>query len=377
MHVDEAPVLGMSPANGCAPRTTALGLPFPSGLLPKHLVTTVVGLPALNESWSGSPRGLSVDARAGRRTALLYQAYQALLFGDVPAARSALEHALALDALLPLAAGSITLSRSSVARSEQHSAPKSAPNTSKQAATALRTPRIVIRTLGKFEVRVDGAIPDYGRKQPRRVLALLKAIVALGGRDVCAGRLADALWPDLDGDRAHDAFQVTLHRLRTRLNVPGAIVCQGGLVSLHPELIWVDALAFDAAARTAGAEDSSEGAERALELYAGEFLPDEHSTPWTVCMRERVRARFVQTVTSAAAALEDDDRFADALSLYRRAIDADDLACVFNDGVVRCLHRLGRGPEAESTRRPERYVLRRSQAENRLSTCPGPASSGR
>jgi two-component SAPR family response regulator len=71
-------------------------------------------------------------------------------------------------------------------------------------------------------------------------------------------------------------------------------------------------------------------------------------------MRERVRARFIQTVTSAAAALENDNRFADALSLYRRAIDADDLACAFNDGVVRCLRRLGRGPEAESTGRCER-----------------------
>ena len=354
MHADEARVLSMSPANGDTRQTSVLAPSFASGPLPKKLVTTVVDAPALNESWGSSARGLSVDGRAGQRTALLHQTYQALLFGDVRAARSALEHALALDTLLSLTTGSITPSRSDVAQSEPWTSAQSAPNTSKQATSVPRVPRIVIRTLGRFEIGVDGVTLDHGRKQPRRPLALLKAIVALGGQGIRVGRLADALWPDLDGDRADDAFQVTLHRLRTRLSVHGAIACQGGLISLHPELVWVDALAFDAAARAASAENSSEAAEQALELYAGEFLPDEHSAPWTVRMRERVRARFIQTVTSAAAALENDNRFADALSLYRRAIDADDLACAFNDGVVRCLRRLGRGPEAESTGRCER-----------------------
>ena len=355
MHLNEARVLVAPLANGGAHRASVSGTPLPSVPLPKTPVTTVVRSAARNEWWVGSAPGLPIDTRVGQLTALFHHSYLALLVGDVSAAKAALEHALALDAFPSRTGELITLCRSDVAQSRPRTATRPAPNTSKQALKVLHGPRIVIRTLGRFELRVDGAPLDYGRKQPRRSLALLKAIVALGAQGVGVGRLADALWPDLDGDRAHDAFQVTLHRLRTRLNVPGAIGCQGGLVSLHPELVWVDALAFDEAARTATPENSRAGAERALELYEGEFLPDEDSTPWTARMRERVRARFIQTVTSVAAGLEDDKRFEDALSLYRRATDIDDLGCVFNDGVVRCLRMLQRGQEVEmAPRRQQR-----------------------
>ena len=74
-----------------------------------------------------------------------------------------------------------------------------------------------IYTLGRFGVATDGAPVQVAGKVQQRPLALLKAIVALGGREVAEERLAEALWPEADGDGAHQALAVTLHRLRRLL----------------------------------------------------------------------------------------------------------------------------------------------------------------
>jgi hypothetical protein len=64
-------------------------------------------------------------------------------------------------------------------------------------------------------------------------------------------------------------------------------------------------------------------------------------------MRERLRARFVRIIAEAAARLEATSRFEAAARLYERALAVDDLACVFHDGLARCLERLGRSSEAQ------------------------------
>jgi DNA-binding SARP family transcriptional activator len=210
--------------------------------------------------------------------------------------------------------------------------------------------RIVVRTLGTFEVMVDGVALPEGKKQPRRTLALLKAIIALGGKDVCRTTLADALWPELDGDRAQNALTVTLHRLRNYLRVAGAVPVHHGRLSLEPRHVWVDTLAFDAAARAVTALSGCDSIERIFDLYRGPFLSADGEEAWTVRLRERLRSRFVSIVAGAGAALEARDRPAEAVGVYERGLAADDLVGVFHDGLARALGKLGRISEADSVR---------------------------
>jgi DNA-binding SARP family transcriptional activator len=214
-----------------------------------------------------------------------------------------------------------------------------------------RTPRVIVRTLGRFELIVDGAPLSFGKKPARRTLALLKAIIAFGGRDVCRAAVADALWPDLDGDRAQNALEVTLHRLRERLRVPSTLVSQQGRLSLCGDLVWVDAFAFDEASRAVNPAAGCGPIERAFVLYRGAFLPEEIASAWTTRMRERLRARFVSIVAGAAAALEARDSLDEAIGLYERGIAADEMLPAFHDGLVRCLNRLGRSSEAKAQAR--------------------------
>jgi tetratricopeptide (TPR) repeat protein len=66
-----------------------------------------------------------------------------------------------------------------------------------------------IYTLGRFSVVSDGMNLSTSGKQQRKPLEMLKALVALGGRDVREESLTDILWPEAEGDVAHRAFNAT------------------------------------------------------------------------------------------------------------------------------------------------------------------------
>jgi len=283
---------------------------------------------------------------------LVKRAYAQLVAGDTSAARTTLERVLGMagpSAPEPRAA-LITL-------------PGSGTRSSPPAGMAdpMRSPasvaRIVVRTLGTFEVLIDGVARPEGKKQPRRILALLKAIIALGVKDVCRSTLADTLWPELDGDKAQNALTVTLHRLRIYLGVPGAIPVRHGRLSLEPQHVWVDALEFETAARAVSAVSGCDSVERIFELYRGPFLSADGEEPWTMRQRERLRSRFVSIIAGAGAALEARDRPADAVTVYERGLAADDLAGVFRDGLMRALSKLGNADAARAWARKEQPAL--------------------
>jgi DNA-binding SARP family transcriptional activator len=276
---------------------------------------------------------------------LVARAYSQLLTGDASAARRTLEHAMAMgEPLSPGPRATVIALASPTVRT----APPAVPASS--AVSPAPAARVVVHTLGTFEVLVDGVALPEGKKQPRRTLALLKSIIALGGKDVCRTALADALWPELEGDKAQNALTVTLHRLRNYLGVVGAIPVRHGRLSLEPHQVCVDAFEFEAAARAINPASGCDSVERIFDLYRGPFLSADSEEPWTVRLRERLRSRFVSIVAGAAAALEARGRAADAVTLYERGLAADDLVGAFHDGLVRCLSKLDRMPEADSAR---------------------------
>ena len=71
-----------------------------------------------------------------------------------------------------------------------------------------------IYTLGHFSVEIDNQPLEFIGKVQKKPLELLKALLALGGRNIRHETLAEMLWPDSDGDDAHHALLTTLHRLR-------------------------------------------------------------------------------------------------------------------------------------------------------------------
>lgn len=213
---------------------------------------------------------------------------------------------------------------------------------------------IKVYALGHFEILIDDTpIPATERKRPKP-LELLRVLIALGGRQIPVGEVADLLWPDADGDAGYRALITNLNRLRALLHDKDAIEITGTCLSINLEHVWVDTWAFESllaqAAQATKGGDSARAStlrEQALELYRGPFL-DAASGGWAIPRRDRLRALYVQHLDAAARELEAAGQLDDALSLYQRGNATDDLAEVFYQGLIRCLQELGRAGDARA-----------------------------
>jgi DNA-binding SARP family transcriptional activator len=211
-----------------------------------------------------------------------------------------------------------------------------------------------IYTLGRFEVLRDGQPLEFSRKAPKKTLALLKAIIALGGRNVREQQLLDAFWSDEEGDMAARLLTAALHRLRALLGHGDAIVQQGGTLSLDASRVWVDVWALEAL--MTGSRPQQDGHEL-LGLYRGGFLVEDEGEPWSVTMRERVRSKFIHTLASHTRDLEAAGRFDAAIENYLRGIDADPVIEQFYQGLMRCYASLDRKSEAVAAYRRLKQIL--------------------
>ncbi len=150
--------------------------------------------------------------------------------------------------------------------------------------------RIVILTLGRFEVLLNGSPLRFKGRAPVRSLELLTALIAAGEGGAGAGRLADQLWPDADGFDAYRAFTTTLHRLRRLLECHDAVRLSAGRVTLDSQICTVDAWAFERELRGAADPDAVDAI---LDSYAGPFLGDD-PCPWVIATRERLEELVVR-----------------------------------------------------------------------------------
>ena len=278
---------------------------------------------------------------------LVQNAYLRLLVGDSLNARRTLERALASQGVQLLAGEALKTAPFINAGTKRCDGATSATDLQWRPGDPGGA-KVVIRTLGRFEVNVDGVNPGSRRKPPYRPLGMLKVLIASGGCAVSEGVVVDALWPDLDGDHAHDARQVALHRLRKLLGSSDAIVVSHGRMFIDDEQVWVDALALETLVRARVPGGNREKAEIALDLYRGTFLPQEIDAQWTVRMRECLRTKFVNIVAKAAMELESEERFSEAAALFERGVAVDDLDEVLHTGLVRCLKKAA--PVASRTR---------------------------
>ena len=207
-----------------------------------------------------------------------------------------------------------------------------------------------ITTLGHFEVRKDDIPLRFEGKSQKRPLALLKAIVALGRREVPEVRLADALWPEAEGDAAQQALATTLHRLRRLIGVE-AVQRQGGLIGLDPTRCRVDLWACERhldGVENALPDDAQlalAALKPALTLYRGPFLHGDEEAPWALPARERIRNRLLRAVTATADALHANGDNCAAIVCYEHALALDELAEACYRSLMRCHLDSGRRAE--------------------------------
>jgi len=221
--------------------------------------------------------------------------------------------------------------------------------------------RCRVLTLGRFILIRDDEVVTLSKKSQRMPLELLKVVLSFGDKSASIQEITDLLWPDSEGDAAHAAFKVTLHRLRRLLGSPRAITVAHGTLSLNEAEVWVDAWAFerwfDSLPVTGACDESSHAtAKRMLWLYKGTFLGS--AAPVIAHpARERLRSKFVRAVLKLGLEYERGRNWSEAVQLYERGIDADALAEDIYQRLMLCHLELGQRGRALDVYRRCRTTL--------------------
>ncbi|HEY7889761.1 MAG TPA: BTAD domain-containing putative transcriptional regulator [Steroidobacteraceae bacterium] len=213
-----------------------------------------------------------------------------------------------------------------------------------------------IRTLGGFALMLDGAPLRTTRKPPKKPLELLKAVIARGGQAVSAAQLTELLWPDVEGDAAADAFEVTLRRLRKLLGRDDAMLLVEGRLSLNTGCCWLDTWAFERAlGRTetltagtppVGDADLAALSERLMTLYPGHFLAGEDERPWLLGRRQRLASQMLRGLLALGELWEARGEPERAELTYRRGVELDAVSESLYRHLIALLVKRGRYAEA-------------------------------
>jgi len=228
------------------------------------------------------------------------------------------------------------------------------------------TPALRVRTLGGFTVwRGDSELAP-GCWSRRTVAALFKCLLTAPGQRLAREQAADLLWPDADRDQSGVNLRAAIHRLRAVLDAPGAgtsyLRSEGSILILDPQLEspvqqdqgWLDADAFAGAARRALAGGDIAVGQAALDLYGGEYLPDDPYEEWAAARREELRQQYHALLLRLARLNADAGDTAGAVWRLRLLLAAD--PC--HEPAARLLMRLlaADGARAEALRAYEVLV---------------------
>jgi DNA-binding SARP family transcriptional activator len=186
----------------------------------------------------------------------------------------------------------------------------------------------------------------------------------VGGRGISEERITDLLWPDAEGDMAHQSFDITLHRLRKLLGNAGAVSLHDGKLALDNRYCWVDVWAFEhllGQAEELRKRDETDRARelvvKALAMYRGKFLAGEREELWMIPTSEYLRNNFIRGTRWLCNYCETAGNWDAAAGYYERFIDLDGSVEEMYRRLMVCYRNLGRHSEALSVYKRCRKVL--------------------
>jgi predicted ATPase/DNA-binding SARP family transcriptional activator/DNA-binding CsgD family transcriptional regulator/Tfp pilus assembly protein PilF len=152
-----------------------------------------------------------------------------------------------------------------------------------------------IRLLGGFSVSVGSRTVDESAWRLRKAANLVKLLALSPGHRLHREQIMDLLWSNLGRRAASNNLRVVIHAARRALDLypNGAsdyLTLQGEQLALCPgEQLWVDVEAFEEAAATARRSRDLAAYRTALDLYAGDLLPEDRYEEWAEGHRRRLR----------------------------------------------------------------------------------------
>jgi predicted ATPase/DNA-binding SARP family transcriptional activator len=230
-----------------------------------------------------------------------------------------------------------------------------------------------IRLLRGFAVWVgDCEVPDSSWTL-RKARSIVKLLALARGHAVHRELVCEALWPGRASAAAQNNLHQVLYVARRALEAAGAdgreaLGLRDELVALCPEgSVWVDVERFEAAAEAARAAGELAAYREAVELYAGELLPEDRYESWVEPRRASLAELRLALLVELAELESRAGDHAGAVVSLRRAVSADPLHEPANRALMRALADGGRRQEALAE-----YERLRSALRDALAADPDP-----
>jgi predicted ATPase/DNA-binding SARP family transcriptional activator len=225
-----------------------------------------------------------------------------------------------------------------------------------QVRVALDTVRVWM--LGGFRVSVGSRTIGEDRWRRRKAATLVKLLALTPGHRLHREQVMNLLWPHLRGEKAANNLHRNLYVARRTLEpVPlttsRCLTLRGEQLVLCPERdLWVDVEAFEQAAEAARFSQDPVAYRSAIDLYAGELLPEDRYEEWTEEHRRRLREIYLSLLLGLAHLREEREDHDGAAEALREILAEDPIREEAHVGLMR-LHAL-RGHKGEALRQYER-----------------------
>src|SRR3712207_4257568 len=154
-----------------------------------------------------------------------------------------------------------------------------------------------IKLLGGFSVSVGSRMIQHNEWRLRKAASLVKLLALSPGYRLHREQAMDLLWSDSGRKAASNNLRRVLHAARKVLDpIAGshylASEDESLVLCLNSDL-WVDMEAFQKAAATARRARDPAAYRAAIDVYAGELLPEDRYEQWAENRREELRRTFL------------------------------------------------------------------------------------
>jgi predicted ATPase/DNA-binding SARP family transcriptional activator len=211
---------------------------------------------------------------------------------------------------------------------------------------ALQNPTLFIWLLGGFRVQVGERVLAPGEIRLRAAQQIIKLLALAPGYRLHREQVLAAIWPDQEPRAAINSLNQALHSAR-RAIAPGddargqfLILRDQQLRLGEPEQLWVDALAFEDAARRAQQQDVA-AALAALDRYTGDLLPDDPYELWLDMRRTALRHAYRALVLGTASRAEQPADVERVRSAIHQALAGDPADEELHRAAMRLAARVG------------------------------------
>jgi predicted ATPase/DNA-binding SARP family transcriptional activator len=212
-----------------------------------------------------------------------------------------------------------------------------------------------------FRVSVGSRTIEEGAWRLRKAAALVKLLALAPSHRLHRERVMDLLWPESGRKAASNNLRRVLHNARRVLD-PAAgsrhLASREESLFLCPESgLWIDVEAFEGAAATARRAQDPAAYRAAIDLYAGELLPEDRYEDWTEHKREELRRLYLELLVELAKAYEQRGDLGRAVEALRLAVTQEPTLEEAHVGLMRLYALLGHEGEAFSQYERLREIL--------------------